>query len=146
MLTVSHKDLKQFDKRTEVESAKVKTLAKQIESFKKQMDAEKKAYSVDLKKAVEQYAQNDNLTPQFKQVLADYGKGLDKVGAVHDTAGLHVQEVAVNALGFLPKKFENHKKTLKLAEKVPESVHKLKDFEFERIQYTRQALLHFLNA
>ena len=65
--------------------------------------------------------------------MGDFSLALEKNGAVHDTAGNHIQDVACNALGFLPKKFENHKKTLKLAEKVPESVHKLKDFEFDRI-------------
>lgn len=33
-----------------------------------------------------------------------------------------------------------------LVAKKETEIHKLKDFEYERIQYTRQALLHFLNA
>jgi hypothetical protein len=38
----------------------------------------------------------------------------------------HIQNVSCNALGFLPKKFENHRKALKLSDKVPESVDKIK--------------------
>jgi hypothetical protein len=33
-----------------------------------------------------------------------------------------------------------------LIEKVPEGEHKIKDFEFDRILYTREALLHFFNT
>ena len=78
--------------------------------------------------------------------MTDYSAGLERLQTTYDSSTTHIQDVACNALGFLPKKFENHKKSLKLVEKVPESVQKLKDFEFDRIQYTRQALLHFLNA
>ena len=49
-------------------------------------------------------------------------------------------------MGYLPKKMEVHKKSMALVAKKETEIHKLKDFEYERIQYTRQALLHFLNA
>ena len=145
-MQLSHKDLKEFDKRSAIEATKVKSLATGIEKVKKAIEVEKKAYVTEFKKGVDQFAVNENLTPALLQIIADYSAGLDKVGVTFDTAGQHIQDVSCNALGFLPKKYENHKKSLKLAEKVPESIHKLKDFEFDRIQYTRQALLHYFNA
>ena len=87
-----------------------------------------------------------NLSPQLQQTIKQYSAALDKMAAVYDTAGSHIADVSVNALGYLPKKYETYKKSIKVAEKMPEGINKLKDFEFDRIQYTRQALLHFYNA
>ena len=42
-------------------------------------------------------------------------------------------DVSCNALGYLPKKYETYKKSIKMSDKVPEGLHKIKDFEFDRI-------------
>jgi hypothetical protein len=135
-LKLSHNDLKEFDKRVGIESTKVKNLASGFEKVKKAIEADKKVYSADLKKAVDTFAENQNLAPEFKKIVADYSVKLDRIQGVYDEATMHIQDVSCNALGFLPKKFENHKKTIKLSEKAPDSIHKLKDFEYDRIMYT----------
>jgi hypothetical protein len=33
-----------------------------------------------------------------------------------------------------------------MSDKAPEGLHKLKDFEFDRINYTRESLLHYFNS
>jgi hypothetical protein len=117
-----------------------------LEKVKKSIEQEKKTYSTDLKKGMDTYAENPNLPPEFKKIISDYSANLEKIAPIYDTTCEHIQNVSCNALGFLPKKFDNHKKTLKLADKVPEAPHKIKDFEFDRIMYTQKALLHYLNA
>ncbi len=136
-MQLCHNNLKELDKRIGVESTKVKNLATAIEKHKKSLEVEKKAYGADLKKVFDQYAENPHLTPGLQTIIKDFSGQLEKQQQTYDLAGNHIQDVSCNALGFLPKKFENHKKSFKLAEKVPDSIHKLKDFEFERIQYTR---------
>ena len=145
-MQLQHNNLKEFDKRIGVESTKVKNLATSLEKVKKAIEQDKKAYTTEFKKGLDSYAENPHLTPQLQKIMTDSSAGLERLQTTYDSSTTHIQDVACNALGFLPKKFENHKKSLKLIEKVPESVQKLKDFEFDRIQYTRQALLHFLNA
>lgn len=145
-MQLSHHNMKDLDKRIGVESTKVKTLATGFEKVKKATEAEKKAYATDFKKGLDTYAQNEHLTPELKKILEEYSAKIEKMNTVYDTSCQHIQDVSCNALGFLPKKYEIHKKTLKLADKAPEAVHKLKDLEFERIQYTQKALLHYFNA
>ncbi|TNV73631.1 hypothetical protein FGO68_gene337 [Halteria grandinella] len=145
-MKTNHHDLKELDKRITIEGAKAKTLASGFEKVKKAIELEKKTYSTDFKKGIDQYAENIHLPPEFKKILTEYSSSLEKIAPVYDTSCKHIQNVSCNALGFLPKKYDNHKKSLKLADKVPESVHKIKDFEFDRILYTQQALLHYFNA
>ena len=48
-----HSNPKEFDKRCEIESKKVKNLAGALEKVKKSLDSDKKAYCVELKKAID---------------------------------------------------------------------------------------------
>ena len=53
---------------------------------------------------------------------------------------------AAPALGYLPKRFETLKKSIKVAKQTPAEVPKIRDFEYERIENIKLALLHFFNA
>ena len=57
-----------------------------------------------------------------------------------------MQEVPISSLGYLPKKMETQKKAIKVMSKVEEGKNKLKEFELDRILYTRESLLHYFNA
>jgi len=50
------------------------------------------------------------------------------------------------ALGWLPKRFESLKKSIKMAKQAPSEVPKIRDFEYERLENLKLALLHFFNA
>ena len=141
-----HSNPKEFEKRTEIESKKVKALASAFEKAKKAMDTEKKAYCNDFKKAVDSYAVDPYLSPGLAMIIKRYSQGLDKMSQTYETSMEHITDVPCNALGYLPKKYDNYKKSIKVSDKMPEGLHKIKDYEFERIQYTRQSLLHYLNA
>ena len=41
-------------------------------------------------------------------------------------------------MGYLPKKLESHKKMaiLGINGKIPDSIHKIKDYEYDRLEYT----------
>ena len=108
-----------------------------MEKVKKTLDAEKKAYCIEFKKGVDTYAQNPFLPDNFRHIVQDYSANLEKLGPVYDRVGTHITDVSCNALGYLPKKLETYKKSIKVSDKMPEGLHKLKDYEYERIQYTR---------
>lgn len=57
-MQLCHTNLKEFDKRVTAESSKVKNLASGLEKVKKAMEQEKKAYCVELKRAVDSYGEN----------------------------------------------------------------------------------------
>ena len=79
-------------------------------------------------------------------ILKNHAKNLSKIEADYDRATKHITDVSCNALGYLPKKFETYQKSIVVANKIPENYNKLKDFEFDRIEYTQKALLHFFNT
>ena len=137
-MQLCHNDIKALEKRTAAEGAKVKDLAQGFEKVKKAIEGDKKAYCVDLKRAVDQYLENPNLTPEFVKIMKEYSTGLDQLQKVYDESTKHIQDVSCNALGHLPTKLDNYyKKNIKLAEKQVEgSIDKLKYFEFDRILYT----------
>lgn len=49
-------------------------------------------------------------------------------------------------MGTLPQKYQGHQKLLKLMAKTPNNKSRFKDFEFDRVQTTRESLMHFLNG
>ncbi len=50
------------------------------------------------------------------------------------------------ALGYLPKRFENLKKQIKVVGTVPSEVSKIQEFEYERLENLKLSMLHFFNA
>ena len=71
---------------------------------------------------------------------------MDTLDKQYETAINHIAQVAMPALGFLPKRFETLKKSIKVAKQTPAEVPKIRDFEYERIENIKLALLHFFNA
>jgi hypothetical protein len=78
-MQLCHNDIKALEKRVTIESAKAKDLAAGFEKVKKAMEADKKAYCVELKKAIDVYIDNPNLTPELKAIMKDYSTGLDQL-------------------------------------------------------------------
>ena len=85
-----HTNLKEFDKRVTVESTKVKNLAAGLEKVKKAVEAEKRAYCVDFKKAVDSYGENPHLTPGLSKIVKDYSTGLDNISKTYDDSTKHI--------------------------------------------------------
>ena len=50
------------------------------------------------------------------------------------------------ALGYLPKRFENLKKQIKVVSTVPSEASKIQEFEYERLENLKLSMLHFFNA
>jgi hypothetical protein len=50
------------------------------------------------------------------------------------------------ALGYLPKRFEDLKKKIKVAQQAPTEAGKIQDFEYERLENLKLSMLHFFNA
>lgn len=73
-------------------------------------------------------------------------KNLELLDREYEKAINHIATVAMPALGFLPKRFETLKKSIKIATQVPAELPKVRDFEYERIENIKLALLHFFNA
>ena len=73
-------------------------------------------------------------------------KKLDELNGHYLQAIKHMQDVATPALGYLPKRFETLKKSIKVAKQVKTEMPKIQDFEYERIENIKYALLHFFNA
>ncbi len=120
-MQLCHKELKEFDKRVATESTKVKNLASGLEKVKKAMEQEKKAYCVEMKRAVDTYAENTNLPLGMTNIIKYYSTGLDDIQKTYDDSTKHIQQVSCNALGYLPTKFETHKKAIKLVDKASEN-------------------------
>ena len=73
-------------------------------------------------------------------------KKLDELNAHYNLAISHIQDVSMPALGYLPKRFEVLKKSIKVAQQVPAEIDKIRDFEYERLENLKLAMLHFFNA
>ena len=73
-------------------------------------------------------------------------KKLEELNGHYLTAIKHMQDVAMPALGYLPKRFETLKKSIKVAKQVKAEIPKIQDFEYERLENLKFSLLHFFNA
>ena len=71
-----------------------------------------------MKKNLQQYAsQNQIETEQFKMTVFELSAKMDELDKVYATTIRHIETVSMGALGALPKKFENYKKSIKLSDK-----------------------------
>ena len=73
-------------------------------------------------------------------------KRLDELNKHYEVAILHIQDNSKPGLNFLPKRFETLKKSIKVVGSVPNEVTKVRDFEYERIENIKYAMLHCFNA
>lgn len=85
-------------------------------------------------------------TGQFKVVVAELVAKMDELDKVYATTIKHIEGVSISCLAALPKKFETYRKAIKVSDKQPSELHKIKDFEFDRLEHTKLSLCHFINA
>jgi len=146
-MQVSHDNLKTFDSRVGVETKKAKEILGAFEKMQKVLEAERRAYCSDFSRGLEQLTQHGHFKGQFKEVLLEMVKQLrEHLDQKYAAAIQSIRDNSCQAMGYLPNKLDNFKKRIKLADKQPDNVHKMKDFEFHRIADTKHALMHYCNA
>ncbi len=137
----------QFDKRVAIETKKVNELLNQVEKGRAQLEAERRAYCVEFKKTLVAYASDETIfTPTYLSTINSIVKKLDELDQHYLLAIRHMQDAAMPGLGYLPKRFETLKKSIKVAKQSPADIPKIRDFEYERIENIKFSLLHFFNA
>ena len=137
----------QFDKRAALETKKIKELLNAVEKGRSQLESERKVYCEELKKHLIAYCADETIgTSSYITSIQSIVKKLDELNTHYMTAIKHMQEVSMPALGYLPKRFEQLKKSIKVAKQVPGEVPKIRDFEYERLENLKLAMLHFFNA
>eukprot|EP00352_Strombidinopsis_acuminata_P006063 CAMPEP_0176361118 /NCGR_PEP_ID=MMETSP0126-20121128/17512_1 /TAXON_ID=141414 ORGANISM="Strombidinopsis acuminatum, Strain SPMC142" /NCGR_SAMPLE_ID=MMETSP0126 /ASSEMBLY_ACC=CAM_ASM_000229 /LENGTH=92 /DNA_ID=CAMNT_0017716523 /DNA_START=265 /DNA_END=543 /DNA_ORIENTATION=- len=82
-----------------------------MDKIRQSMEADKKAYCTDLKNALKVYA-NAPLVhgPMYRLFVDDLPKKIEKLEKEYDMAIKHIADVSVNAMGYLPKKYDKFKK------------------------------------
>ena len=71
---------------------------------------------------------------------------MDELDKVYEKTIKHIETVAVGALNMLPNKYKTYSSAIKNSVKNPAELGKIKDFEYDRLEYTKLAMLHFINA
>ena len=71
---------------------------------------------------------------------------MDELDKVYEKTIKHIETVAVGALNMLPNKYKTYASAIKNSVKNPADLGKIKDFEYDRLEYTKLAMLHFINA
>ena len=147
-MTYGYENLKGgFDKRVALETKKVQDLKTAFEKIKAQLEAERKSYCVEMKKNLQLYAaQNQIESEQFKRIVLDLLGKVDELDGVYGEAIQHIENVPIAALAGLPKKYETYKKSIRISNKNPAELQKIKDFEYDRLEHTKLSLCHFINA
>ena len=108
---------------------------------------ERKAYCVDMKDALIKYANRHQIdSEQFKMIVLELAQKMDQIDKVYETTIRHIETISLTSLSVLPKKFDDYKKALKTADQKPSELQKIKDFEYDRIEFTKMSVLHFINA
>ena len=65
---------------------------------------------------------------------------------MYGTTIKHIDSVAVGALNQLPARYDQYKAAIKKSDKTPAELQKIKDLEYDRLEYTKLSMLHFINA
>ena len=71
---------------------------------------------------------------------------MDELDKVYEKTIKHIETVAIGALNMLPNKYKTYSTAIKNSVKNPAELGKIKDFEYDRLEYTKLAMLHFINA
>ena len=79
-------------------------------------------------------------------IVLELAQKMDQIDKVYETTIRHIETVSLTSLNVLPKKFDDYKKALKTADQKPSELQKIKDFEYDRIEFTKMSVLHFINA
>jgi len=111
------------------------------------LEADRKTYCDEFKKTLVAYCVEESLTsPGYVSSIQGIVKKLDELNVHYLTAIKHIQDVSMPALGYLPKRMEALKKPIKVAKQTPAEAPKIRDFEYERLENLKLAMLHFFNA
>ena len=146
-MEVQHKAPKEFDKRYPIEVKKVKDITAALDKIRKANEIERQAYCVQWPRGIDQYTQDPNLPKKFKSIIETYSQAMKvNMEASYSQAGKHQDDVAINTIGYLSQKYAGHKNQLKLQNKMENAKEKYKEFEFDRVNDTKLALLHWVNA
>ena len=137
----------QFDKRAATETKKAKELLNAVEKGRAQLESERKAYCETFKLHLIAYISDESIyAGTYLKTVQSVIKRLDELNGHYLQAIKHMQDVAMPALGYLPKRFETLKKSIKVVKQVKAEIPKIQDFEYERLENLKFALLHFFNA
>ena len=71
---------------------------------------------------------------------------MDELDKVYEKTIKHIETVAIGALNMLPNKYKTYSTAIKNSVKNPAELGKIKDFEYDRLEYTKLSMLHFINA
>ena len=147
-IQAGYSDLKKgLDNRVKTETAKAKELKEALIKIKASLEIERKTYCVDLKKSLMTYSnQNPIEQIKFKLCVDEFQNKLEELDKVYEKTIKHIETVAIGAMNTLPTKYEGYKAAIKKSDKQPAELAKIKDFEYDRLEYTKLAMLHFINA
>lgn len=83
---------------------------------------------------------------RFKLILDDFCNKLDALEKAYAQAIDHLHSISICSLLYLPMRYEVRKKLIKAAAKDPSSGRFILEFEWERIETSKLAIMHFANA
>ena len=116
----------QFDKRVAAEAKKVKELLNAVEKGRAQLEAERKTYCEQFKQHLVAYIADETIfTGTFIKNIQGIIKKLDELNGHYLQAIKHMQDVSMPALGYLPKRFETLKKSIKVVKQVKAEMPKI---------------------
>ena len=147
-MTYGFSDIKKgVDARIQAETKKIVELRTALEKMKQQLDAERRTYCVDLKKNLIEYGSKNQIdSEQFNMIVQELAGQMDKVDKVYTQAISHIDKISITSLNVLPKKYEDYKKAIKSSDSNPSELQKIKDLEYDRIEFTKMSMVHFINA
>ena len=82
-------------------------------------------------------------TPRHQEILDDFIRKIAVLESAYDIAIKHINDVPSAALNQLPTKLEAHNKLIKESQKNPANLEKIKEFEWDRIEALKLAILHY---
>lgn len=136
-----------FDKRVTLESKKIKEVLTAVDKGRAQLEADRKVYCEQFKENLVMYIKDESLFPnRFVKTIQNLVVRLDDLNSHYNVAIKHIQDVSMPALGYLPKRMEALKKNIKVAKQSSNDAKKVPEFEYERLENLKLAMLHYFNA
>ena len=130
-----------------VETKKIRELLAAVDKGRAHLEADRKTYCEDFKRTLQQYVFDEQIgTNTYIMSIQGVIKRLEMLNDHYLKAIEHIQKVSMPALGYLPKRMEALKKPIKVVKLTPAEVPKIQDFEWERLENLKLAMLHFFNA
>ena len=119
-----------------------------MDKGQRSMESERKAYCEEFKNHLVKYIADESIhSKTYVSSIQGIIAKLDELNTAYLTAIKHMTDVSMPALGYLTKRFDVLKKSIKVGSKTsPADLGKIRDFEYERLDNIKHALLHFFNA